>query len=67
MHKIFEPVLEMIIDTQAKLTLLALSNARVFFFHRSPAVHAILTYNTRMGFQKTKQTRSDSAASEDER
>ena len=37
----------------------------VLFFHPSLVVHAMLKYNSRMVNQKTKQTRGNSAASED--
>ena len=38
----------------------------VLFFHPSLVVHAMLKYNSRIGNQKTKQTRGD-AASEDKK
>ena len=39
----------------------------VLFFHPSLVVNAMLKLNYRMGNQKTKQTRGDSAAPEDEK
>ena len=39
----------------------------VLFCHPSLVVHAMLKYISRMEKQKTKQTRGDSAAAEDEK